>query len=148
MNRQNSLQFQYPEDRNFFINLLANGDEKKFEKEFSEYFDFRSHVIKREEFNKTSKKVLAELIEKHDGKCQLRIHPECSTTGVWHPDHIIPLASAELHRKLRHIKNNPDGSKPESVSYGSNHPKNLTLACEKCNLRKKHRIIWPIWRLT
>ena len=140
----NRLIFEYPEDRKFFVDLLSGGDEEKFDKEFSDYFDFNHQAIKRWVFNKTSKKVLAELIEKYGGKCQLRIHPECSTTGVWHPDHIIPLASAELHRKLRHLTNNSDGSKPESVSYGSNHPKNLTLACEKCNLRKKHRIIWPV----
>jgi 5-methylcytosine-specific restriction endonuclease McrA len=29
------------------------------------------------------------------------------------------------------------------VSYGSNHPKNLILACDKCNSRKKHKILKP-----
>ncbi|MDO8522333.1 MAG: hypothetical protein Q7S08_03540 [bacterium] len=138
------MKFKYPEDRQFFLNLLAGGDEKIFDSEYSDYFDFRHPAIKRWEFNKISKKVLAGLIEKYGRKCQLRIHPDCSMTNIWHPDHIIPLASAELNRKLRHIKNNPDGSKPESVSYGSNHLNNLTLACEKCNLHKKHRIIWPL----
>ncbi|MBP6858987.1 MAG: hypothetical protein KBC33_04145 [Candidatus Pacebacteria bacterium] len=135
------MEFEYPEDREFFANLLAEGNVEKLETQFSDLFDFRHHAIKRWEFNKTKKKILTDLIERYNGTCQLRIHPKCSTTNIWHPDHIIPLASAELHRKLRHLKNNPDGSKPESANYGSNHPRNFTLACDKCNSRKKHRIL-------
>ena len=138
------MPFAYPEDRDFFCNLLAGGDPNRFEKEFTDYFDFRHPAIKRWEFDKTSKKVLANLIEKYGAVCQLRLHPDCSKVQIWEPDHLIPLSSAELQRKLRHIKNNPDGSKPESLSYGSNHPKNLILACKRCNAFKKHRIIWQV----
>ncbi len=138
------MRFEYVEDRKFFINLLADGDVQRFESEFSDYFDFRHPAIKRWEFNKTRKNVLAELIERYGKQCQLRIHADCSKVQIWEPDHIIPLSSAELSRKLRHMKNNADGSKPVSVSYGSNHPKNLILACKRCNAFKKHRIVWPV----
>jgi hypothetical protein len=33
------------------------------------------------------------------------------------------------------------GVKVEPQSFGSNHPRNLTLACRRCNGFKKHRIL-------
>jgi hypothetical protein len=46
------MQFEYPEDRKFFANLLAGGDEARLDTEFSNHFDFRDPGIKRLEFNK------------------------------------------------------------------------------------------------
>lgn len=135
--------FTYPEDRDFFCNLLAGGDLVLFEEKFSDLFDFRHPAIKRWEFDKTSKQVLVGLLQKYGEVCQLQLHPDCSIEKKWEPDHIIPLSSGELQRKLRHLKTNPDGSKPESLSYGSNHPRNITLACKRCNAFKKHRIMLP-----
>ncbi len=112
-----------------------------FEREYTEYFDFRDPAIKRREFDKIGKKTLSDLIEKYGTLCQLQLHPDCSKVKVWETDHFIPLSSAELQRKLRHKKNNPDGSKPASLSYGSNHTKNLLLSCQRCNAFKKHKII-------
>ena len=136
------MNFEYPEDREFFANLLAGGDEKKLETEFSDYFDFRHPAIKRWEFNKTKKKLLVELIQKHDEKCQLRIHPDCGKEMVWEPDHIIPLSTNELNKKLRHLVR-ISNEKVSAQSFGSNHQKNLTLSCKRCNSFKKHRIIIP-----
>ena len=117
--------------------------EKRFDTEFSNYFDFRHPAIKRWEFDKTSKKVLAGLIEKYGEVCQLHIHPDCSKVRVWEPDHIIPLSSNELNKKLRHMER-ISSEKVLAQSFGSNHPKNLILACKRCNAFKKHRIIWPV----
>ncbi|MEK7107193.1 MAG: hypothetical protein AAB899_03330 [Patescibacteria group bacterium] len=139
------LAFEYPEDRKFFTDLLGGGDEKRFEEDFSDYFDFRHPAIKRWEFNKTSKKTLAGLVKKYGEVCQLHIHPDCSKVSVWEPDHIIPLSTNELNKKLRHMERISDEKIP-AQSFGSNHPKNLILACKRCNAFKKHRIIWPLSR--
>lgn len=136
------MQFEYPEDREFFANLLADGDAKRLENEFSEHFDFRHQAIKRWEFNKTKKKLLAGLILTHGGKCQLHIHPDCSKEEIWEPDHIVPLATNELNKKLRHIAR-VSSEKVAAQDFGSNHIKNLTLACKRCNSFKKHRLIIP-----
>ena len=137
------MPFEYPEDRAFFCNLLAGGDSVRFEQLFGDFFDFRHPAIKRLEFDRTSKQALAGLIEKYGEVCQLQLHPDCSKEPIWETDHIIPLSSGELQRKLRNLKNNPDGSKPKSLSYGSNHPRNLILACKRCNAFKKQRIMLP-----
>lgn len=134
------MQFEHPEDRQFFANLLAEGNVNQLDVAYSDLFDFRHPAIKRFEFNKTRKKVLAELIEKHKGECQLRIHPECTNEGVFEPDHIIPLSSNTLNKELRHMKRT-SSAKVEPQSFGSNHPRNLTLACKRCNGFKKHRIL-------
>jgi hypothetical protein len=90
----------------------------------------------------TKKKLLDELISTHGGKCQLNIHPECNRDGIFEPDHIVPLSTNELNKKLRVIK--PTGiEKVLAQSFGSNHIKNLTLACKRCNAFKKHRLIIP-----
>lgn len=136
------MQFEYPEDREFFAQLLTSGDEKKLEEEFADYFDFRHPAIKRWEFNKTKKEALDALAQKHDGKCQLRIHPDCSKDGKFEPDHIIPLSTNELNKKLRRLTRTAK-EKVIAQSFGSNDLKNLTLACKRCNALKKHRIILP-----
>jgi len=136
------MQFKYPEDREFFANFLADGDKKRLEEEFSECFDFRHPAIKRWEFNKVRKKMLDELVRKYGGKCQLRIHPDCSKDGKFEPDHIIPLSTNELNKKLRHMTRT-SGEKVPAQSFGSNHPKNLILTCKRCNAYKKHRLIKP-----
>lgn len=137
------LTFEYPEDRKYFIDLLAGGDEEKFDKEFSDHFDFRHPAIKREEFNKIRKRVLKDLLAKYGEECQLRLHPDCSKEKVWQPDHVIPLSTNELNKKLRHI-GRVGIEKVARQSFGSNSPKNLILACKRCNAFKKHRIILPI----
>ncbi|MBI2669528.1 MAG: HNH endonuclease [Candidatus Yanofskybacteria bacterium] len=136
------IQFQHPEDREFFANLLTGGDQEKLEKEFSDCFDFRHPAIKRWEFNKIKRKLLKELILKHGGKCQLRIHLDCSKDGKFEPDHIIPLSTNELNKKLRHMARTSSEKVP-SQSFGSNDIKNLLLSCKRCNAYKKHKLIMP-----
>jgi len=53
-----NLQFEHPEDRRFFIDLLTGGDEQKFEAEFLNCFDFREPAIKPKEFNALGRKRL------------------------------------------------------------------------------------------
>lgn len=134
------LNFEYPEDKQFFIDLLADGNGQKFDTDFREYFDFEHHALKRWRFNKIRKKVLKELIEKYGENCQLKIHPECSKIRKFEPDHLIPLYTNELNKKIRHMERTSSEKVP-GQSFGSNHPRNLVLACSRCNAYKKHRIL-------
>lgn len=136
--------FTYLEDKVFFIELLAHGDEALFETKFARLFDFRDPQIKRKEFNAIRNAVYAKLIARYGPVCQLKVHPDCTKDKQFHVDHMIPLSSVILQRKLRGMKNNPDGTKPKSLSYGSNHPDNLLLACARCNSFKKHRLFSKI----
>ena len=95
----NLIQFEHPEDRKFFIDRLAGGDEQKFEAEFLNCFDFREPAIKRKEFKALRTKAFRDLREKHGETCQLRIHADCSKDKRWEVDHIIPLATNELNKK-------------------------------------------------
>ena len=136
------MKFEYPEDREFFANLLAGGDIKRLEEEFSDYFNFEHPAIKRWEFNKFRNKLMPEILEKYGGQCQLRLHPDCSKNGIYQIDHIIPLSSNELNKKLRHMGRTSKEKVP-TQSFGSNNLKNLTLACKRCNAYKMHRLMLP-----
>lgn len=136
------IAFEYPEDEEFFASLLTGGDIERLNAKFYDCFDFRHPAIKRWEFNKTRKKVLKDLIAKYQGKCQLCIHSECSIDRKYEPDHIIPLSTNELNKKIRHI-DRTSVEKVPAQSFGSNHIKNLTLTCKRCNAFKKHKIIFP-----
>lgn len=136
------INFEHPEDREYFANLLANGDAEKLDRDFSDLFDFEHPAIKREKFNKIKKKILQELMEKYNGECQLKIHPDCSKVQKFEPDHIIPLSSNELNKKLRGMTR-VTSEKVERQSFGSNNMKNMLLACKRCNAFKKHRFIIP-----
>ena len=134
------MQFEYPEDQEFFAHLLTDGSIEFLEKEYKDLFDFRHPAIKRWEFDKTRKKVLQELIEKYKGECQLHLHPQCDISSGIEPDHIIPLSSNVLNKELRSQKRTSN-AKVTSQSFGSNHMRNLTLACKRCNAVKKHHIL-------
>lgn len=134
------MKFKHTEDQKFFADLLTDGNIEVLNENYSELFDFRHPAIKRWEFNKIAKKVLTELIDIHKGECQLNIHPECDIQSGFEPDHIIPLSSNVLNKTLRGVKGK-DGTKAKAQSFGSNHIRNLTLACKKCNSLKKHRIL-------
>jgi len=140
------MEFEHPEDREFFANLLSGGNSERLEKEYADLFDFRHPAIKRWEFDKTSKKVLKELLEKYGEVCQLKLHPDCSKEKVWQTDHVIPLSTNELNKKLRHM-GRTGKEKVLAQSFGSNHPRNLILSCKRCNAFKKHRLILPEMRL-
>jgi hypothetical protein len=134
------VQFEYLEDREFFCRHLAGGDPIRFEREFAHCFDFRPAAVKRREFNKMRKRILQQLIEKYGENCQLRLHSDCSKQRIWEPDHIVPVSTNELNKRLRKL---PRIGKAKVIaqSFGSNHPDNLTLACRRCNSFKKNRLI-------
>ncbi len=131
------INFEYPEDREYFAYLLANGDVEKLESDFSELFDFEHPAIKREKFNKIKKKVIKELLEKYGNECQLKIHEDCSKVSKFEPDHVVPLSSNELNKKIRGMVRF-SSAKVERQSLGSNNMRNLTLACKRCNAFKKN----------
>ena len=84
--------------------------------------------------------MLKELIKKYGENCQLQIHHECSVVRKFEPDHLIPLSTNELNKKLRNMKRTSSGKVP-AQSFGSNHPKNLILSCSRCNAHKKHKFL-------
>lgn len=132
------MDFQYPEDRDFFAHLLAGGDVNRLEGDFKEYFDFRHPAIKREEFNQIKKKVFDKLFSSGRVECELKIHPDCSKIKKFCLDHFIPLSTNELNKKLRHL----EAVKPKKVprqSFGSNNIINFRIACMRCNAYKKHK---------
>lgn len=137
------LNFQYPEDKKFFIDFLANGNENKFNKEFKDCFDFRDSKIKRKEFNLVRNDIFKKLVSQYGKKCQLQIHPNCSKINKFDIDHYIPLSTNELNKKLRNMKRTTFRKVP-SQSFGSNDIKNLIIACSRCNAFKKHRILKKI----
>ncbi|GEM_PF-514338 len=140
------MTFQYPEDRDFFVSFLTDGDEEKFEQEYKDCFDFRDPKIKKAEFDLLQPKLFRELVARYGLKCQLQIHPDCSKVAKFHVDHVIPRSTNELNKKLRNIKRT-GWPKVESQSFGSNNVKNLVIACSRCNAYKKHRFIKPAqWR--
>jgi 5-methylcytosine-specific restriction endonuclease McrA len=136
------MTFQYPEDEIFFAKLLCGGDVSLLNKEYSSLFDFRNPIVKRNEFNKIRGQLFKELIKIYGLSCQLGLHSDCSKIKKFEIDHIIPLSTNELNKKLRKIKAEK-GKKVAAQSFGSNNIDNLILACHRCNAYKKHRIIMP-----
>ncbi len=137
----NELNFEYIDDKNFFVNFLSYGDLQKLEREYTDYFDFRDPTTKRREFNLLRKKLLPTLLKRDNNQCQLKF--DCCDNKNLVIDHFIPLSSNKLNRKLRNMKN-LNNKKPKAQSFGSNDPKNLLVACERCNSYKKHRFYNPI----
>jgi hypothetical protein len=133
------MQFEHAEDFRFFCERLAGGDAERF-KAFGHYFDFRAPGVKRAEFNRVRKKMLAQFLERHGPVCQLRIHPDCSKQQIWVLDHFIPLSSNVLNKTLRRLPRVVN-AKVVTQSFGSNHPDNLRLACSRCNAFKMNDLL-------
>jgi hypothetical protein len=132
------LQFEFPEDEECLRKLLRepNEDIDKYEL----LFDFRSHIVKRKEFNHQYGHLLSILHEQYGTACQLQCSCVCRIrTGVV-VDHLLPLRTNELNKKLRHLSA-PLVNKVSSQSFGSNHPNNLVIASYSCNNHKKHRFL-------
>ena len=130
--------FQYPEDKLFFMNLFGCGDETDFDKQFGQLFDFRTPSLKRKEFNPKRNAIYNKLLES-GSECQLQLVENCSASGKFDVDHMIPLSSNELNKNIRHLKAEKS-KKVLTQSFGSNHSDNFLLACKECNAFKKHRI--------
>jgi 5-methylcytosine-specific restriction endonuclease McrA len=130
--------FDYPEDRVFFEDLLFGICDS--EDAFLRLFDFRSADVKRKEFNRLRNNLFIKLAENSKSRCCIQFPDICDSNSNLVIDHIIPLASNHLNKTLRMIRPTSSNKVP-SQSFGSNHLENLILACEKCNSHKKHRIL-------
>lgn len=128
------MKFKLKEDEIFFIDLL-NEDFKW------DYFDFSEPNDKRKKFNKNRNRILEKLISEYGQKCQLNYIDICDESTGFVVDHIIPLSTNVLNKKLRNQKTVDKNHKVQSESYGSNNYCNLIIACTKCNSYKKNKIL-------
>ena len=129
-------EFQNPEDKAFFDELFC--DFGGYE-ENKANFDFRDPKDKRSEFNQLRNQIFKKLTSIRGSRCELGIHEKC--TGIAEEvDHMIPLSSNVLNKNLRGMKAKA-GKKVTTQSFGSNDPRNLILACRKCNAFKKHKFL-------
>lgn len=134
---QNDREFEHPEDVAYFRARLCPRGGRLIR--FAILFDFRDPPAKRREFNRRRDDLLRELKRVRGARCQLRLSPDCHPNGPFTVDHLIPLSSNVLNKCLRRMKAAP-GCKVPTQSLGSNHMRNLALACGPCNGNKKHRI--------
>ncbi len=132
------MQFDHDDDRVFFQEFLCGPGEDL--EEYSCLFDSRPVHEKRVEYRRSRLALLQQLHQTHGDTCQLRISSACTGKGET-IDHIIPLSSNKLN-KARRVPA-PPGRKVPTQSIGSNHPRNLVLACASCNNHKKHRLLSP-----
>ena len=132
------MQFDHPEDRALFCCLLAEGSEYRFEREFAHLFDFRPPAVKKQEFRGIRDRMLSQLVARYEAVCQLQLHPDCSREKIWQLDHLVPLSTNELNKRLRALPR-IGNAKVASQSFGSNHADNLILTCKRCNAFKKSR---------
>lgn len=141
------INFELPEDQQYFADILTNGDTENLDKNFHQFFDFRAPNIKRNEFNATKSSIKRLLIDKYGGQCILQISPKCSKNIELVIDHLIPLSSNKLNKKLHHMAHDI-GKKVQTQSFGSNNDINLILACKKCNALKMNKLpdAYPIVR--
>ena len=128
------MNFEFEKDEEYFNALLASsgGVEQNLD-----LFDFRDPCVKRAEFAKQRNHVFQLLEEELGNICQLQCHTDCAGTAE-HVDHLIPLSSNELNKKLRRMTG-VNGKKAPTQSFGSNNRKNFALACARCNSFKKHK---------
>ena len=137
----NWMKLQDPRYDQFFRKLLCDDCE-----ELSKYaclFDLREPAsIKRCELSGRAYRQAWEVLEKTFGRiCQLQFAEGCEPNNPAAIDHVIPLSSNELNKKLRKSIPLQAGKKVQAESFGSNHISNLVLACTKCNANKKHRFL-------
>jgi hypothetical protein len=132
------MDFEYPEDKNFFQSLLC--DEGEDISLYESLFDFRPPIIKRREFAKKYKTILTQLLENYGKVCQLRYSEHCNIDEGFNIDHLIPISSNKLNKHMRELKA-LKGKKVITQSFGSNDLSNLVIACKKCNSFKKHKIL-------
>lgn len=85
---------------------------------------------------------LTALIAAHGRKCFIGYPELCALSSGIAVDHLIPLSSNKLNKELRRVAPKP-GKKIRTQSFGSNHLRNLIIACSNCNNHKKHRFLEP-----
>lgn len=137
------IAFEFEADRQFFTQLLcAEGESLD---DYAELFDFDPPAAKRAEFARIRNDILQRRLAELGETCQLRLNERCDTSSGLTIDHVIPLSSNNLNKALRAMgtSRTPEGRliKTPTQSFGSNHPRNLILACASCNGHKKNRIL-------
>ena len=148
--QKQAMQFEHPEDEEFFASLLANGSKEELRAKLMPRFDFREPSAKRADFDKLKQLAMKEMAQEGRTKCELHLVDDCDSQNLV-LDHIVPLSSNELNKHLRKMVA-PHGKKVPTQSFGSNDPRNFLVACEKCNNFKKHRFIkkegsgWAIYK--
>ena len=130
--------FEFPEDEVHFQTYLC--DEGEALDKYESLFDFRTPREKRLEFNSRRNILLASLREKYNDQCQLHFEGICDKQSGWVVDHLIPLSSNILNKRIRNMPA-AAGKKVLTQSFGSNHINNLILSCARCNNHKKHRFL-------
>jgi 5-methylcytosine-specific restriction endonuclease McrA len=133
-----SMNFTFPEDRTHFADLLCDGDAELLSCRYGHLFDFRDPAAKRADFNRVKQDIRRRHLAAYGPRCMLQ-YPGICTGGPLVLDHFIPLSSNVLNKELRTVRAQR-GKKVPTQSFGSNHPDNLVLACERCNAFKKHRL--------
>ena len=103
-------------------------------------FDFRDEKIKRKEFTKQYKKIMKYLIEYYGKNCLLKTTPQCNIDDGIHIDHLIPISTNLLNKKIRNIERD-FGKKAKTQSFGSNDIRNLIITCKHCNENKKNKFL-------
>jgi len=132
------MNFEYKEDEIYFARLICQSGET-IEK-YENLFDFRPLKVKRKEFNIIRNNIYNGLVKKYGKVCFLAYNGICDTESGFAIDHVIPLSTNKLNKEIRNFKSEK-GKKVKTQSFGSNHPDNLILACNKCNSFKKHKIL-------
>ena len=112
---------------------------------YEDLFDFRPSDVKRREFRRILDAHLRNLFVRFGHVCFLQFAPDCAIGSGVTVDHLIPLSSNRLNKRLRGMKTSrlPDGRlrKVPSQSFGSNDPRNLVLACKNCNSFKMDKLL-------
>lgn len=135
---RSDLRFEYPDDARYFAARLCRLGETIDEYYF--HFDFRAKPEKRREFDRAKRRLIGAYEGEYGRVCQLQIATEgCSFERGLVLDHLIPLESNELNKRIRGMAHEV-GRKVPQQSLGSNDPRNLVLACARCNSRKLNSI--------
>lgn len=132
------MHFDFPADEAFFHELLCDPEESL--SQYYTLFDFRDSTVKRKEFNRYRAKLFAQLLQAYGCACQLQFPSICTSNGTIVVDHIIPLSSNTLNKRIRNLVSVP-GRKVPAQSFGSNHFANLAIACSRCNAYKKNNFL-------
>ena len=132
------MNFEHPEDQAYFEKILLKNSNDSIEN-YAVLFDFRPNGEKRKQFSKIRNQIFEQLKELEGEECQLR-YECCNPDSGFAVDHVIPLTTNVLNKKLRNLKPKP-GKKVTSQHFGSNNIQNLVLACNACNNHKKHNFL-------
>lgn len=136
-----SIDFLSPEEKKWFEDLLcAEGQSLEI---YSDLFDSRSKREKKNEYKRLKEELKVKLVQQYGLNCQLAFPEKCTSItdeSQIEIDHIIPLDSNTLNKKLHKIPR-PFPKKVPQQSFGSNSLLNLVVACPACNGHKMNNLL-------